>query len=618
MSLDAPNEQEQPVDTMFQDAVDALRRGDKARAREILTLLLKTDQKNPTYWVWLSAAMETQKERVYCLQTALNLDPQNGTAKRGLILLGALPPDETIQPFSLNRPRIWEEKLLLASEKPKEKGFKAMRNNPAFRLAGITLLGLGLCAAVVFGFVLPRQTTIRPTQTNTPGPSPTFSATPTLFGATAPPTSVPKSGQTPLAALLPATYTPTALYVNTPRAPQSVDQYRLAKAAFEKGDWDLFIQNMQLIAQSEPESADVQYYIGEAYRFKGESSAAIKAYNAALQIDPEFGAAYLGLARARLLGDPGLNVEFLFDEAIKRDPNFPEIYIERAHYFIYNKKYKDALKDLDRANELRPDSPQIYLAYAETYLALGDRQQALEAAKKAYSLDITMLPVYRMLGDLYIENEEYVSGLDALLLYVAYVPDDPEAFALIGKAYFAQKDYRSAVEYFDKAYRLSPRGLRKYYVYRGTAHLELGNIEQAVSDLEDAVNYDETSFDANYGLVRAYYIQEKFGSAFLKVTTINSLAKTKQQIALALYWRALIQEKRGETKAAIKDWQELLGMDAAVMTAEMRAEALKHLTTLVTPTNTPKGGIPTGTPTRTPTPSTSSSPAPSKSPTPKP
>ena len=275
---------------MFQDAVDALRRGDKPRAKELLTLLLKADQNNPTYWVWLSAAVDNTKERIYCLQTALKLDPENGTAKRGLILLGALAPDETIQPFPMNCPRAWEEKLLLANEKPKEKGFKALAKSPVTRLVGVAMIGAALISAVVFGFVLPRQATIIPTQTNTPGPSPTFTTTPTVFGATAAPT---KSfiGPTPLWMLLPQTYTPTAVYVNTPRAPQSVDQYRSAKAAYANGDWDAYIDSMKLIIPLEPDSADIHYLIGEAYRFKGDADNALKAYNDALKIDPNFGAA---------------------------------------------------------------------------------------------------------------------------------------------------------------------------------------------------------------------------------------------------------------------------------------------------------------------------------------
>ena len=89
-------------DAVFQDALEALRGGNKKRARELLTGLLKTDQNNAAYWVWLSATMDTPKERIYCLETALRLDPANAAAKRGLILHGALPPDETLV-FALPR-----------------------------------------------------------------------------------------------------------------------------------------------------------------------------------------------------------------------------------------------------------------------------------------------------------------------------------------------------------------------------------------------------------------------------------------------------------------------------------------------------------------------------------
>src|SRR5512135_1621501 len=126
-------EEAEAVDILFEDAVDALRQGDRARGKEILTRLLKTDQNNPNYWIWMSAAVDSAKERIYCLETALKLDPQNGIAKRGLVLLGGLPPDENVQPFPLNRPRAWEQDLLLAHEKPQEKGLSAMVASPLTR-----------------------------------------------------------------------------------------------------------------------------------------------------------------------------------------------------------------------------------------------------------------------------------------------------------------------------------------------------------------------------------------------------------------------------------------------------------------------------------------------------
>ncbi len=603
--------EDRTIDTMFQDAVSALRRGEKKRARELLTLLLKADQNNETYWIWLSAAVDNTKERIYCLQTALKLNPENGTAKRGLILLGALAPDDSIQPFPMNRPRAWEEKLLLANEKPREKGFRAVVKSPITRLVSVFVVIAGLAAVIIFGFVLPRQTTIVPTQTNTPGPSPTFTFTPTIFGATAAPTKS-FTGPTPLWMMLPQTYTPTPLYVNTPRGLNSRDQFRIAEEAYNAGDWDTFIVNMELIVPMEPTSADIYFYIGEAYRFKGQASNALKAYNESLKIDPQFGPSYLGLARARLMAEPNFNAETLFSEALKRDPNFGEIYLERARYYLVHKDPKSALVDLEEAVRLMPESPDVYMVYASAYLALDNKESALEAAEKAYSLDITAVPVYKLLGELYMENGEYRKSIDALAVYVRYNDQDAHAIAMLGQAYYEVNDYQSAVEYLDQAMSIDSKGLTRYFVYRGLANLELNNADRAVEDLEAALVADKTSFDINLGLVRGYYLQEKFGSAFLKVEVLNSLAETDEQTALMHYWRALVQEKRNEPKDALKHWKALYAMDESVMTPEMRADAELHLKTMITATNTPKGG----TRTPTPTPTSKAVKTPSRTPTP--
>jgi len=605
--------EQQASELMFQDAMDALRQGDKPRAKEILTRLLQANQRNPTYWIWLSAAVDAPKERIYCLQTALKLDPENATAKRGLVLLGAIPQDETVKPFPMNRPRVWEEKLLLSNEKPKEKGFKAFVRSPAVRLMGLLLIAAGLITAVVYGFVLPRQgEQVPPTRTNTPGPSPTFSPTPTIFGATAAPTQA-FAGPTPLWMLLPVTYTPTPLYgVNELRAPDAIDQFRLAKQAYEKGDWEDFIANMRLIAKTEPDSADVPYLIGEGYRFQGQSANAIKYYNEALQIDPEYAAPYLGLARARLLADPGLNAEFLFDEALKRDPNYGEAYLERARFFISRNKPEDALDDLKMAESLLPNSADVYLAYASAYSKMKNSKAALEAAEKAYSVDITSLPVYKMLGELYFADEQYQRSAEALEVYVLFDDDNAFVLAELGQAYYESGQYELAIQKIDRATTINRTGLRRFLLYRGLSHLELGQFDEAVDDLEVAKDVDKDSYDAAFGLVRAYYGAEKFGSAFLNVEALKLIIETDEQNAERLYWRALIQEQRGETKDAVKTWKELLDLDKELLTDEMIAKADERLKVLVPPTATPRfSATPSKTPTstRTPTPSKTSKPS---------
>ena len=612
-------------DTMFQDAVDALKQGDKARAKDILTRLLKTDQNNVTYWIWMSASVETAKERIYCLQTALKLEPENGTAKRGLILLGVLPPDENVQPFPLNRRRAWEEQLLLAHERPKEKGLRGAMSNPLTRLAGVGVLVIVVGAVVVFGLLGRHTVAFRPGNTNTPGPSPTFTLTPTFVGA------APQVGQaetrtpvqsipTLLAATFGVSYTATPLSVNTPRPPISADIYRVAKAAYDQGNWDEFINDMNQIAVNEPNSADVFFYIGEAYRFKNQCGDALDAYNLSLKIDTNFAPSYLGLARARACINPGADVTLLYAAAIKADPNYGDTYLDRANYYIQRKDPNSALPDLDAAQQRLPNNALVQLAYAQAYLLTGDAAKMLVAAKKANEIDVTILPAYYYLGQAYLLNQQYPDAIKTLETYLKYQTGDGSAYALLGQAYAETGAYKSAEETLAKAIALDP-SQRQAYIYLATSDLELGNLDIAETNFKKAIQYYPDSFDANIGLTQVFYQQGTFGNAYLQAETSKSKAQNDTQVALAIYWSGLSLVKYGNIGDAIKNFQALLAMPASDMTPQMRQDAQDQLGKLATPTKTPTSTVtpkpsqtptPTKTPTATPTPT--STPKPTKTP----
>ena len=94
-------------DTMLGEAIKAARQGDYVRAKDLLTRLLRGDQNNIQYWYWMSSVVDTQKEKIFCLQNILRIDPENQVARRGLILLGAMPADDSITPIP-PKERKWE------------------------------------------------------------------------------------------------------------------------------------------------------------------------------------------------------------------------------------------------------------------------------------------------------------------------------------------------------------------------------------------------------------------------------------------------------------------------------------------------------------------------------
>ena len=594
-------------DVVFQEAVDALREGNKTKARELLTGLLKTDQNNATYWIWMSALVDSPKERVYCLQTAFKLDPENVTAKRGLILHGALPADETIQPFPLNRPRAWEERLLLAHEKPKPKGWQAVKASPVFRLGLVVLLLGAIAAGVVFGYVIPAADRQARIPTFTPGASPTYTPTPTSINATAQPVLI--GTENPFNVV----YTATPLYVNTPRPPQSSDIYRSMKPAYEQGNWDEVIRLAQDVLKVEPDAADIYYYMGEAYRFKGDPGQAIVAYESAIGLNGNFGAAYVGLARAKVQADPNANALPILEEAIRLDPNFGEAYLERAKVKLRDDDARGALQDLSEANRRLPNSPLVYY-----YTAVAQQQQnatdlALQAAERALTLDVTYMPTYLLLGQLYAETGNYTEANRALDVYLKYREGDANVYLLLGKIQFNQGKYAETLEQIEKVIALD-RNRREAYRYRFLSNVELGNGDPAEDDIDRMVSFYPEDFEINLAIVRAYYIREKFGTAELSLPKAESLAETDEQKALIYYWSAQVFEKRSEQNPgkAAQYWQKLLDLPEDAMSAEMRTEAEERLIALQTPTPTAKPGSKTATPTRTPSPTRTPTPTPTK------
>ena len=587
-------------DTKLLEAVEALREGDKPKAKDLLTELIKTDQDNAQYWIWMSAAVESSKERIYCLKTAHQLDPENATAERGLVILGALPPDENVPPFPLDRPRLWEEKLALESDKLKGKRtFRTLFSSPTGRLVGFGAVGIVLIGFVVFGFILPNRNPLFLLVPNTPGPSPTFTYTPTFLNAPAQGKSA-KGTLVPLAELLAEPLTPTPFYVNTPRDPISIDSFRLVKDSYKKEDWDAVISGMSEIARNEPEAADPYYFIGEAYRFQGDFRNALESYNQALKIDPDFGPPYLGLARARLLQDPSANITALYQEALKRDPNFGEVYLDRAIFYLNRNDPEEALADLTTAERLLP-GPLVYYYQARTHLVLENIDEAEEAAVKANEADLTMLLVYFTLGEIYLAQGNDSGAIEVLETYVGYETKDATALAMLGEAYYKIDDCDSAIEVLSSAISMDSRQ-RGAYLYRGSCFLEQEEIDEAEADLKRAYQYFKDDFDLNLSLMRVSMNQEKFGDAYLQGETVLSLAETSNEKALAYYWRAINFEFREEPNNAADSWEELLDLPISGSARDLRAVARKHLIEIRTPTPsiTPS---PTRTPTITPTPS---------------
>lgn len=592
---------------LLNQAVENIEAGNLADARDVLTRLLKDDQQNVTYWVWLSAAMETQKERLYCLQTAYKLDPNNAAAKRGLILLGALPPQDDHPPFPMNHPRPWENKVRMTDDKPKPTGLKALTGNPIFRVAAWFVIGGMLIGSVAVVFAINPDLGRPPTKRVV-----TASVTPTQ------PTATPdfvKHG--PMADLNLATSTATAIYAATPHEGAAADAFKGAMLAYRNKQWELMIDLMAQVATQEPGAVDAVYFIAEGYRLGEKYDEALDTYREAAQINPSYAPIYLGIARASLGQNPRKDVIKDLDKAIELDGNFGEAYLERAFYLTSKGREEDALADLRQAIVLMPDSPLAYLSLARLELRLENNKEALEAAQTANELDKTYLESYLVLGMTYRANGMIDEALEMLETYTKYSKTSSEAFAFLGATYFNRGEIDKATKSLDQAILLDKTSSEAYY-WRGETYMALKDYEKAEEAFRNALRYNAIFFDAGIGIARSFEAREDYQRAYGAVLNIQKIVRTDTQKARYLYHEAINLDKIGYPDTAYKSFVALLALPEEIVDPIMWEEANTYVRKMATLTPSLTPGRRTNTPTSTPTSTNTPSRTPTRTPTPTP
>ena len=591
---------------MFQEALDAISQGQIDRGKDLLSRLLRTYKENPEYWLWMSSVVDSTKEQIFCLQNVLRYDPENQAARRGLILLGALAAEDVI-PIPPVR-RTWE--VVIDEDAEPLTGFQKVMANPVLRVlifAGTGILVVGLVVLGIFGTrgsLFGSRLTITPipwTYTSTS----TSTATPKIRTSTPTPAT-----PDPLWMLLEATYTPIPPLVDTPHP--RIEAYRVGMRAYARGDYKSMLSFMEQALREEPESVDLIFYIGEAYRLLEQYPEAIQSYDEALHLNPNFAPAYLGRARARLAVNSGANVIDDLNLSVESDPQYGDAYLDRAIYLAREGDPDGALADLDAAAEILSYDPRFYLERARVLIILGEFEAALQSALEAHQRDITLLPAYLVLGQAYLLNNQAEEALGYIQTFGIYEKNDPLYWALLGAAYYETgQDTDLAFEALDQAVNLDDESAVARY-YRGLVSLKLGEARDAVNDLYVARNLEPESFDYNIWFGIALYEDGRYREAYGQINASESLIRTDQQRAIFYYYKAKSGHELAQYDPVKEAWLALLDLPEGVVSPEWINEAELYL---APPTETPTPTLtftftqtftPTATATRTPSPTPTS------------
>jgi len=656
------------------EALAAARTGNRVRARSLLTKLLKTDSSVVDYWVWMSSVVESQREKKYCLESALKLDPTNRAVLRGLTLMGARAPNEAELAGAAKIPR---RQIAAIASGAAIGGRLRLPRLPwrvmAYALgAVVALFAVGFIVRAIIPLFGPRQMTVAPTlpplttlatsTPETPTPTPTIIPATLRVQRTAIPTEL---AQTPLAFFVAQTPTPTTVVGITPHP--AFEAYSSGLRALERGNYEQAEGFFNQVLDLDNALADAHYFKGEARRLYAMSDdgaddrsallgAAIQSFDNAVLRDPEYAPAYLGrgralLERAIIREGPnridGQDLPADYARALELDPTFMQAYVAQAEFMRSVGLWKNAEETLQAALDVGLRDPILYILIAEAQLIRGKNEAALENAIEGSGGDPTDIDGYFVLGRTFVRLEQYEQAQQPLLTYVAYKGDDHRGWSDLGRTQLEIGDLPAAEFSLNQALTIKA-DYSPAFIGRGWLNLELGDYQSGVNDFNKAIQFGQETFEMYLGLGHAYFLLGDLQGGLNQASTAMQLASLAKEcevhdrnISRGYHLRAIISEASDElTDYAIQNWEWILALTCPdPLIREIAEEHLLILTgeipvpsptasrtaTPAGPTPTPSISptptlsptpAPTATPTRTSTPGPTSTPTPSRTPTP--
>ena len=185
----------------------------------------------------------------------------------------------------------------------------------------------------------------------------------------------------------------------------------LGRAIRQTGPADEAVRCFNRALELKPDYADA--YVNRAFVFArvGRSDLAIRDYSKAIQSQPGWPLAYN--SRGKVYADLGrlAEAERDYDEAIKLQPDYAIAYVNRGNVRAEAGRGDDALADYDQAIALQPDFAEVYCNRADARDGAGRFAEAVQDYARAIALKPGLAEAYGGRATAWYHMKEYGKAL---------------------------------------------------------------------------------------------------------------------------------------------------------------------------------------------------------------
>lgn len=219
-----------------------------------------------------------------------------------------------------------------------------------------------------------------------------------------------------------------------------------AREHFREGNYKIAESILQQLLLSEMKSPEVFHMMATIYYDQGKFNKAIKTFRRALQIDPSFTDASVGLSI--ILNDlgryeEGRQVFVDAQAALARKSRDPDPYSqekiavkhdELGELYFQHKLYEEALEQYTRALTLSSRKAELKMKAVECFIKMGDELRAIKELKHIAQEYVQFAPARLKLGLLYFNSKKTAEAVEQWELVLLRDPEHPAALRYLKMA----------------------------------------------------------------------------------------------------------------------------------------------------------------------------------------
>jgi tetratricopeptide (TPR) repeat protein len=309
----------------------------------------------------------------------------------------------------------------------------------------------------------------------------------------------------------------------------------LAILAHNKNDWGEAIAQAQQGAFLDPKSPIVQQCVAKIFEANGQLEQAASAYRRALETDPGFAPARLGLIQAEL--NRG-NREAALAEAKKAAadmPTSPEIQLLLGEMAVRSGDYAEALGFLEQASVGIPGNPDVWALLGRAYQFTRRPDDAAEAYGKAVQLapqNTDLRSTYGLMLGLAGEHEAGLAELKKVVATPGY--KDAAAHVNMGWIYRNMSRPQESIAAYKRALEIDPKQ-EQAALGLGWAYSYTKAYDSAIAAYNQAMRIDpKTAGDANIGIAWSYFFKREVPAAKAAMEKAAAAGRTDPRLKDAI------------------------------------------------------------------------------------